>query len=238
MADNKYKKHSGDIFWIVLLCSVCACIAVFAAIQLAADTKPYRDASREYKNLRKTNIFQSAATDTPITTPSDINPDYVGWITIDGIDIDYPIVQSEDNDKYLTTTFEGNENKLGAIFLDFRCADDFSDPYTIVYGHNAQNGSMFGSLAELLTMDEKYPDINITLPNDKALTYRVYAVRQTDITDPAYRLDFADDEDITAFAADMGASDSDHLLILSTCANSGDLDDRIVVLAVQIETDD
>ena len=78
----------------------------------------------------------------------DLNHELVGWITIPGTVIDYPVVQCQDNDYYLEHDFYGNSNINGQIILDNQC-----DPYTpsynlILSGHHMKNGSMFGDLPE------------------------------------------------------------------------------------------
>lgn len=75
-----------------------------------------------------------------------INPDTVAWITINGTDIDFPIVLGEDNTEYLNKAVTGEPSISGAIFLDYRNKADFSDQYNIVYGHNMANAKMFGCI--------------------------------------------------------------------------------------------
>ena len=75
-----------------------------------------------------------------------INPEIVGWIYIEGTDINYPVVQGTDNDYYLKHLFDGTYNSSGCIFLDYRCAADFSDRHSIIYGHHMNNKTMFGGL--------------------------------------------------------------------------------------------
>ena len=77
-----------------------------------------------------------------------INPDIVGWIYIEGTDINYPVVQGTDNDYYLKHLFDGSYNSSGCIFLDCRCSADFSDQHSIIYGHHMNNKTMFGGLVE------------------------------------------------------------------------------------------
>lgn len=77
------------------------------------------------------------------------NKDIVGWVYLESLDISYPIVQAQDNDKYLHTSVKGTYNSAGSIFIDAWNHADFEDPHTIVYGHNMRNGTMFGSLKKL-----------------------------------------------------------------------------------------
>ena len=80
-----------------------------------------------------------------------INQDLVGWLTIPGTDIDYPVVQAdspEGMDYYLTHDFYGESNRNGALILDYEC-----DPYTpsynlIISGHHMKSGMMFGSMGD------------------------------------------------------------------------------------------
>lgn len=76
----------------------------------------------------------------------DISENVVAWITIDNTDIDYPVLQGEDNVEYLNKDPYGEYNLAGSIFLDSRNKADFSDSYNIVYGHHMANGYMFGAL--------------------------------------------------------------------------------------------
>lgn len=72
-----------------------------------------------------------------------VNPDVVGWIQIPGTGIDYPIVQTGDNETYLSTGFRGEISKHGTIYLDCDSQPDFSGFNNPIYGHNMKDGSMF-----------------------------------------------------------------------------------------------
>ena len=78
----------------------------------------------------------------------EINDDIIGWITIAGTSIDYPIVQASNNRSYLRHDWNSNKSKYGSIFMDCHNAANFSDNHTILYGHNMKNGSMFHDLNE------------------------------------------------------------------------------------------
>ena len=72
-------------------------------------------------------------------------PDIIGWIYVENSDIDYPVVQGKDNQYYLHHAADGSENMVGTIFLDKISSADFSDPQSILYGHNMEYG-MFGDI--------------------------------------------------------------------------------------------
>jgi len=85
---------------------------------------------------------------------SPITDDYVAWLTIDDTNIDYPVMQGQDNTKYLNLDPYGKYSLSGSIFLDSRNKKDFSDEYSLVYGHHMEYGKMFGALDDFL--NEKY----------------------------------------------------------------------------------
>ena len=77
------------------------------------------------------------------------NPEIVGWIYVPGTNINYPVVQTNNNSKYLNTLFDGTANASGAIFLD---SDDTApgmvDQQTTIYGHHMNDGSMFNVISD------------------------------------------------------------------------------------------
>lgn len=79
---------------------------------------------------------------------SEFNEDYVGYLEIPGCNIYEPVVQGDDNDKYLRTNIYGNYNKAGTIFMDYRCSltNEYTSPNIVIYGHNQEDGTMFGRL--------------------------------------------------------------------------------------------
>ena len=76
----------------------------------------------------------------------EVNPDYMGWITIKNTTIDLPMVRGSDNEYYLTRNFQTVASKAGAIFMDYRNKADFNDPQVLIYGHHMRNGTMFADL--------------------------------------------------------------------------------------------
>lgn len=75
-------------------------------------------------------------------------PDAIGWLYIPGTNINYPIMQSEDNDFYLHHAPDGRSLKAGSVFLDFRCENRFMNSVNIVYAHNMNNGTMFAGVTK------------------------------------------------------------------------------------------
>ncbi len=173
--------------------------------------------------------------------------DVVGWLYCEGTEINYPIVQSSDNDYYLRRLLDGTWNIAGSIFLDYRNASDFSDWNSIVYGHNMKNDSMFGCLEKyknqdfyeehsvwyLLTPDKDYKIELIggyTTSTDSSLTYSILAT-----SEERDRL-IEQVQRTSTFQADVQISDQDRLITLSTCAYDFE-NARYVLIGVLHELD-
>ena len=77
-----------------------------------------------------------------------INEDYIGYLEVEGCDIYEPIMQGDDNDYYLNHNYYGGTNKAGTVFLDYRCIvnEKYISPNIVFYGHNQEDGTMFGNL--------------------------------------------------------------------------------------------
>lgn len=90
----------------------------------------------------------------------ELSDECVGWITLDDTSVDYPIMQGLDNNKYLNTNAYGEYSLAGSIFLDFKNNPDFTDNYSLVYGHHMSHGHMFGPLD--LFWEKEYFDAHIS----------------------------------------------------------------------------
>ena len=174
-----------------------------------------------------------------------INPDVKGWLYIEALDISYPIVKGEDNEEYLHTTYEGNSNYAGSIFVDYQNNDNFSDCNTIVYGHNMKNQSMFGKLKQFKEQ-EKYKDSVYfwILTPEGDYRYQAFSAFYTDAISDAYTLFSGPGESFTQYQADMAArsevplevpamDQNSKIVTLSTCA-ARDSSRRFVVQGVRI----
>lgn len=113
-----------------------------------------------------------------------INEDVVAWVTIDDTNIDHPVVQGEDNMEYINKDVYKKFALSGSIFLDYRNNRDFTDPYSLLYGHHMERGGMFGDVA--LFEDKKYFDKHkygtLFLP-DKTYRIEIFMVSKIDAYD-------------------------------------------------------
>ena len=120
--------------------------------------------------LDRTDYYDEKFLNVDFTNLLKENEDVVGWIQILGTNIDYPFVQYKNNDYYLTHSFDKSRNLAGWLFLDYRNSIDFSDRNTIIYAHGRVDGTMFGSLKNIL--DEKWLSSEKPIIKISTLTYR------------------------------------------------------------------
>ena len=83
------------------------------------------------------------------------NSDTVGWLKVNGTNIEYAVVQGSDNSFYLTHNFNKSRNSAGWIFADYNNKLDGTDKNIVIYGHNMRDNNMFGELKNILTEDWK-----------------------------------------------------------------------------------
>ncbi len=160
------------------------------------------------------------------------NKDLYGWITIPNTNINYPMVQGEDNDLYLDHAFTGEWLPAGSIFVDWRCSESLMKNHnTVIYGHNMTNGLMFNHVTKYL--DEKFfnenPFIEIAT-SEGIYTFEIFAIYQTDMYYSYIKTDFTSHEQFVDFAYEMKTNslyerkgieftETDRIVTLSTCTN-------------------
>ena len=258
MSGKRYKSKiiSGRHIFAVLI-AVFALAGGYAAYNLITTEQNYNEARNEYSGLRihapysevnpgrsdnyePEEAEQETVQETRLDLAS-INPDYIGWILIEETGIDYPMVQGADNTKYLNTTFTGERNPSGTIFMDSHIINGFSG-FAILHGHNMKDGSMFAGLHSLLDSDllsdemlPALPDIIIYTSDNNMLLYQIFAVKLTDIDDEVFQLPEKEFYAMSEYFAVYGFTgevlqESIDILVLSTCTNGG-RNERLIVLA-------
>lgn len=175
MSDNKNRKnliHKSIMLVLILMVIVSGVGVVNRYLQDKRAEEEYR---RLAELARETTEATTEAPTEALTEPqetepeteayispidfealSEVNPDVIGWIRIPDTNVDYPIVQTDDNDKYLHTSFEGEESIAGTVYLDFESDSDMMGFNNILYGHNMKNGSMFKDIVKY--KDQSYFD--------------------------------------------------------------------------------
>ena len=129
-------------------------ILVFLIVMLIGAWQMYDNYYIFYHSLDESILkYKPDPSDPTAAENSPITDDMVAWLTIDGTDIDYPVMQGENNTRYLNTDPFGEYSLSGSIFLDSRCSPDFSYEYSVIYGHHMDYGKMFGALDDFLNGD-------------------------------------------------------------------------------------
>lgn len=260
------KSKAGDILLTVILI---AAIAVFcyAAFNLYHIYTEYKKGTDEYNNIAQMAVTErdpdgeavdmvqdepklKAPMDVDFASLRSVNEDVIGWIYVEALpEINYPIVQGEDNETYLHTTYEKNYNFAGTIFVDYENKDDFSDCNTLVYGHNMKNGSMFAQLKKFTQDEETYKKSRyfwIFTP-EKNYRYEIVSAYTTGATSDTYTLFKGPGEEFRTYLDGMKAKSEipteagemtvkDKIVTLSTC--TGNEATRYVVQGVRVDAVD
>ena len=171
----------------------------------------------------------------------ELSENAVAWLTVDDTRIDYPVMQGENNTKYLNENPKGDFSLSGSIFLDSRNDKTFSDPYSLIYGHHMEYGAMFGSLDEY--KDKAFFDAHrtglLTVTNGDEYSIGIFAVCKAQATekvifDPPESNNQALLEYLNKHAIifdPRGVSTGSKLIALSTC-QSAESNERIIVFGV------
>lgn len=181
------------------------------------------------------------------------NNDFRGWLKIEGMKIDYPVMtRLGDNNYYLDKNFEGEKDKNGLLILDYRCDLLSGAQNFIIYGHNMSSGVMFGTLKNYKSKSfcEEHPVIQFDTLYEEA-EYKVVAAMLSEVAyadEEVFRyydaIDMSTEESFNAFYQNVSEkalymtgetlSYGDSCLILSTCDRYKE-DGRFVVIAKRIQ---
>lgn len=170
-----------------------------------------------------------------------LNPDVKAWIQVPKTNIDYPVVQGQDDMEYINKNVYGEFELSGAIFLSCLNKDDFSDPYNLVYGHNMKNGGMFADVADFTNKEyfETHQKGKLYL-TDATRKIRFFACMKVTAADAkiyhpdGYRKENLKDllDYIQANAVqyrDVNVADENSLIALSTCSEA-ETNGRVVLI--------
>jgi sortase B len=178
-------------------------------------------------------------------------PEAVAWIRIPDTAIDFVVMQSGENTKedfYLDHNEEGEKSRSGAIYMQKYNMANFSDPNTILYGHNMSGGKMFGGIHKFKKADyfNEHEYLYIYMPGH-VLTYRIYSLFDFDDRHLLWAYDFTTAEGRQKFIdktlnprtynrlvrQGVTPTPDDRFITLSTCQNTGD--GRLLLVAVLVE---
>lgn len=255
---------------LALVCVVGIAISTYKIIEWAIDSSRTKDQEQEISDIadakekdddNTTEVVEQKEPD-PKTGPywdyikmklidvdfSELtkkNPDTVGWISLSGTNINYPVVQTTNNDFYLNHTFDRSYNQAGWVFADYRNSVDGNDKNMIFYAHGRVDGTMFGTLRNVLTNGWLNNPDNFTVRTSNArenALWQVFSVYHIETTTDYIKTGFNDDQDFqnftnmlinrSAFNFHTNVTGTDHILTLSTCYSNTE---RVVLHAKLIK---
>lgn len=203
-------KHSKDKFYDNALLLVCIVVIIYCCsvmgrwayqnvqerknqemlleiAQTASNEMTY-DENVDNVNEKHVNIiYDTNRSKINFKALEEINKDIIAWIKIPMIDLSTPIVQTTDNNYYLSKNFYKEDNKCGCLFMDYRNNANWNDGNSIIYGHNLVSGMMFGDLKKIYD-GEVGTNISIYISTkDKNSTYQMFSMYKVKAS---YSLDF------------------------------------------------
>lgn len=215
---------------LIFFCLLLSAVAVLAGVNIYSELKEQQKEKEDFaavSQIAEPTVTAAQTESEPAKQPAAErniqaliaeNADCIGWLSIDGTNISYPVMHTpSDPQKYLRRNFYGKYSQSGVPFLDGRC--DIQSTNLIIYGHNMRNGTMFSNLKRY--MDGDFLNVHRTVKFETADGIRYFTVTKvlrTDVTDAWYNR--------------ITAEDGSRCLILSTCYGSGK-DGRLLIIAAE-----
>lgn len=245
--NNKKIKVFIDIMIVIILCVlIFSCLKIFI---WSRDNRSNEEQIEEIKEIVTVENEDNNEDDEEefvldFEKLKEKNPDTVGWIKVEGTNINYPVVKTTDNDFYINHGFDKSVNGAGWIFIDYRNKLDGTDKNLILYGHNRRNGTMFESLKNTLTPEwynnEENKYVTFTTETEE-IKYEVFSTYKIEVEDYYIETEFTSktyekflktikNRSVKNYGVEVTKNDS--ILTLSTCADNND--NRIVLHAKKI----
>ena len=246
--NEKAKKRSDISRRIILVISVG--VFIFAAYNLINIFLAYHKADVIYDNIQQDVLDEDSHTkvvigedeqevEIPFTYNHqallNINSQGIGYIYIPSIDCRLPMVQGDDNDYYLTHTFNKEYSANGCLFEDYRINGGLSARQIIIYGHNMRNGAMFGKLKnyqDYSFWNNSGNDVLYIYTGNVIKEYKIFSCYISEAISDTYTFNFPTLESMRDYAVNMKAksmydtgvdvSTATQVITLSTCTNDGE----------------
>ena len=246
--NEKAKKRSDISRRIILVISVG--VFIFAAYNLINIFLAYHKADVIYDNIQQDVLDEDSHTkvvigedeqevEIPFTYNHqallNINSQGIGYIYIPSIDCRLPMVQGDDNDYYLTHTFNKEYSANGCLFEDYRINGGLSASQIIIYGHNMRNGAMFGKLKnyqDYSFWNNSGNDVLYIYTGNVIKEYKIFSCYISEAISDTYTFNFPTLESMRDYAVNMKAksmydtgvdvSTATQVITLSTCTNDGE----------------
>lgn len=193
---------------------------------LQEDTNSFNSNDNSYININYIDVNLNYYTSK--------NPETVGWIQVNGTNINYPIVQHTDNSFYLEHDFYQRKTNIGWIFADYRDNFETFNNNTIIYGHNLINRTMFGSIPYMLNKNwfqkanNHYIKLSTKTTNSIWQIFSVYKIEpttdylQSGFNSTTLYQEFLDKiKNRSSYNFDLPINYTDKIITLSTCDDTG-----------------
>ena len=234
---RKYKLKNLVVICFIIICLSIFIYSVYNIYNWKKDVNDNDDVVKKIDDSIK--IIKDEKTnedkyDIDFETLKNENSDTVAYLSVNGTNINYVVVKAKDNDYYLKHNFNKKYNVAGWIFADYKNKFDNADKNIVIYGHNTKNGSMFGSMKNILkkSWQENEDNLNITLvTQSETYIYKVFSVYSIVPEDYYINTEFNSNEEYTKFLNTIKSrsiydfktnlNENDTILTLSTCALNG-----------------
>ena len=215
-------------------------------VELIEDIHTSEDGTLDKETVKKNDMYWKYL-NTPLSSIDFTqllkqNKDTVGWLIVNNTNINYPVVQTTNNDYYLKHAFDRSKNYAGWVYADFRNNFDTLSKNTVIYAHGRKDGVMFGSLNNALKKNW-YTNLENQIIQLSTIKYntmwQIFSVYKIEAESYYITTDFSNSDSFGEFVKTMeersiydfgvDVSSDDRLLTLSTCFN--DKGTRLVVQA-------
>lgn len=256
MNGKRYKYNKENNQNIIKNIIIHVFLLLFISIMIFSGIKIFKWLNENQKNIyiieniQKTitineNLDNAEKYDVDFEVLKEKNPDTVAWIKVNGTSIEYPVLKTTNNDFYMTHSFDKSYNSAGWVFMDYKNKFNGTDNNIVIYAHNRRNGSLFGTLKNILTENWQSNPENFIIPfitETEKSEYQVFSVYKIEKEDYYITTNFGTNVEFQKFidkvksrsVKDFGVevTADDHILTLSTCADNNKY--RVVLHAKKI----
>lgn len=205
------------------------------------------DAKELYTQPREARQSEAEVVDEdPFDSLHAVNEQIVGWLSIAGTAIEYPVMQANDNDFYLNRNYKNERTRAGSIFMDYRNHATEETQHTILYGHHMRDGTMFHDLEKFAdeaffsqTQDHYFDtaesQYNIEIFSAYYTTTDFYYIETDFANDEAYGSFLEDIKERSMHGSSINVTSNDRVITFSTCDDGAGHDGRFVVHGKLVE---
>lgn len=237
------------IYNIIIL--ILICIIGFCAFNIGKIYWGYHQGTVVYEELAKDVGIHGKKYEIDWDKLLKKNKDVKAWMYCNDTVINYPIVQTGNNDDYLRRLLNGKWNVKGTPFIDYRCKDPFKRFNTVIYGHNINDNTMFQPFTEYISDEDfykKHPKLNILTP-EQNYKVEIFSVAKLNDDSELYKFDFNSEAEKEQYigkvmklnqipdssVGQVQVGVNDNIVMFSTCTNVRD-EERVAVWGKLVPT--